>query len=317
MRLRSFTGRTMTEAMGLVRQELGAEAIIVETREDEDGSMRVTAALDADLALPALVQDGAIDALSVALTAHGVAPDLAERIVTAALPFDGETPLVALSSALATLYPFKPVAGNETRRYLLAGPPGAGKTMTAARLAARTVLAGGRVRLISADAARAGASGQLSAFATILGVPLQCAADQAALARLTGAADPAELLLIDTAGVNPLSDEDCAELKSLIAAGAAEPLLVLPAGGDTVDMVEMARTFARLGCTRLVVTRLDAARRFGSVIAAADAERLPFAEAGLSPAVADGLSAFNPVLLARLLLHEPARAAKPLLEMTR
>src|ERR1700722_5319075 len=108
MRLRSFTGRTMTEAMGLVRQQLGAEAIILETREDDDGSMRVTAALDADFALPALIQDGAIDALSVALTAHGVAPDLAERIVTAALPFDGETPLVGLSSALATLYPFKP-----------------------------------------------------------------------------------------------------------------------------------------------------------------------------------------------------------------
>ena len=36
MRLRSFTGRTMNEAMGLVRQHLGSDAIIVSTEEDED-----------------------------------------------------------------------------------------------------------------------------------------------------------------------------------------------------------------------------------------------------------------------------------------
>ena len=50
MRLRSFSGRTMNEAMSLVRQHLGADAIIVSTQEDEDGLMSVTAALEADLA---------------------------------------------------------------------------------------------------------------------------------------------------------------------------------------------------------------------------------------------------------------------------
>jgi flagellar biosynthesis protein FlhF len=317
MRLRSFTGRTMSEAMGCVRQQLGPEAIIVSTAEDDDGVMRVTAALDTDLALPmaSAAADGAIDVLGAALAAHGVAPDLAERIVTTALPFDAETPLVALSSALASLYPFKPVAAEDKpRRILLCGPPGAGKTMTAAKLAARAVIAGGKVRLVSADAARAGASGQLAAFATILGVPLHCAADSAALERASRAADPAELLLIDTAGINPYSDEDRGELDRLIAAGVAEPVLVLPAGGDTVDTVEMARVFAEHGCSRLVVTRLDVARRLGSIVAAAEATRLAFAEAGLSPAVADGLTSFNPVLLARLLLQETARARRPLRE---
>jgi flagellar biosynthesis protein FlhF len=320
MRLRSFTGRTMSEAMGLVRQHLGPEAIIVSTQEDEDGVMRVTAALDADLAVraPSPCADGAIDTLGAALATHGVAPDLAERIVTAALPFDGEEPLVALSSALATLYPFKPVGEAEGRRkFLLAGPPGAGKTATAAKLAARAVLGGGRVRLISADAARAGAADQLAAFAKILGVPLQCAADARALERASQGADSAELLLIDTAGINPYSAADRRELEALIAASAAEPLLVLPGGGDVVDTIEMARIFTEHGCARIAVTRLDVARRLGSIVAAADATRLAFAEAGLSPAIADGLSPFNPVLLARLLLQEAARTRRPLHEKTR
>ncbi len=50
MRLRSFTGKTMSDALAHVRQHLGDDAVIVATQEDEDGSMRVTAALDEDAA---------------------------------------------------------------------------------------------------------------------------------------------------------------------------------------------------------------------------------------------------------------------------
>ncbi len=78
MRLRSFTGRTMSEAMGLVRQHLGPDAIIVSTQEDERRRMRVTAALDAaDIPVRIAAPDsGVIDALEMALSAHGLAPEL-------------------------------------------------------------------------------------------------------------------------------------------------------------------------------------------------------------------------------------------------
>ncbi len=73
----------------------------------------------------------------------------------------------------------------------------------------------------------------------------------------------------------------------------------------------MARIFAADGCARLVVTRLDLSRRLGSVVAVVDELRLPLAEAGVSPAIADGLSSFNPVLLARLLLSAEVRSRRP------
>jgi flagellar biosynthesis protein FlhF len=317
MRLRSFTGRTMSEAMAQVRQQLGPDAIIVSTQEDEDGGTRVTAALDSpDAPLRASTpESGAIDALGMPLAMHGLAPELIEKILAAALPYDSEEPLVALSSALATLYGFKPVEAGS--RILLAGPPGAGKTVTAAKLAARTVLAGGRVRLVNGDTSRAGAADQLASFAKILAVPLHNAATPQELRKVVQMADPAELVLIDTAGINPYSTGERAELGTLIDAAGAEPILVTPAGGDAVDTMELARIFRDEGCTRLAVTRLDIARRLGSIVATADALRLGFAEAGLSNAIADGLSPFNPVLLARLLLAAAARSRWPSLEKTR
>lgn len=319
MRLRSFTGRTMNEAMGLVREHLGPDAIIVSTQEAEEGSVCVTAALDSDAPDDVeLHPPGAIDALGVALAAHGVSPELTEKILTAALPFDMQEPLVALSSALATLYPFKPIAAEPQRSvFLLAGPPGAGKTVTAAKLAARTVLAGKRIRLISADAAKAGAADQLAAFARILKVPLQQAKNARDLGLLAASFDPAEITVIDTAGINPYGGDDRRELAALIEASGAEPLFVLPAGGDAVDTVEMARVFRDFGCSRLVVTRLDMVRRLGSVIATVDALRFTLAEAGMSSAIADGLSSFNPVLLARVLLTTAVRVRRPSLEKTR
>lgn len=309
MRLKTFIGRTMSEAMAMAREHLGPDAIIVSTQEDGDGVMRVTAAIDQRDPFP-IAPAAAIDALDLmgdALTGHGLSPALVEKILAAALPYEADEPATALSGALDALYGFAPVTVDEHRRVLLlAGPPGAGKTVSIAKLAARAVMAGEQVRLITADATRAGGIEQLEAFARILKLRLQTADSAHRLGALAASAAPGELMLIDTAGINPYNAGDRRELATLIAASEAEPILVLPAGGDTVDTVEIARIFRDLGCSRLIVTRLDLARRLGSVVAVADELRLSFAEAGVAPAIADGLTPFNPAVLARLLLPQPA-----------
>ncbi len=309
MRLRTFTGRTTMEAIGLVRTHLGPTAIIVSTQEDGNGGARVTAALDDDRHPAAPMPE--LDArfakiIDDALTFHGVAPELSDTILAASQPQSDENALAALTGAMQSLYRFEPLTQQPTPALMLVGPPGGGKTVTAAKLAARAVMNGERVRLVTTDLVRAGGVAQLEAFAKILGTPFQPAESPDALAEALESADPAERIIIDSSGVNPFSSGDRAELAALLGACDAEPVLVYAAGGDTADTTAMAQSFAELGCTRIAVTRLDTVRRLGSVIAVAHALSLGLAEAGIAPDIADGLIPFTPKLLARLLLPKGA-----------
>src|SRR5579883_1980686 len=194
MRLRTFTAGTMTEAMAQVREKLGPEAIIVSTEEDADGGMRVIAAIDP--AEPPIEATGDPDVID-ALAAHGLAPPLIEKILCSALPFDSTDPLLALSGTLASLFTFAAIEEPQPRPLLFVGPPGAGKTMSIAKLATRAVLGGMPVRLVTADTVRAGGIEQLEAFAKALKLPLHRAASAQRLAPIAASARPEELMLID------------------------------------------------------------------------------------------------------------------------
>ncbi|HYC13841.1 MAG TPA: AAA family ATPase [Stellaceae bacterium] len=307
MHLRNYTAPTIQEAMALVRQELGPDAIIISTDDDPEDGARVTAALER--AEPDIDETYATadvtDILSEALAAGGVPVPLAEKLLMASLTFDTEDEISALSGALAATFSFAPVPEQgRTRPLLMVGPPGAGKTMTVAKLAARAVIARRPVRVIAADTVRAGAIEQIAAVARILGISLTTAESGGRLALAVASAAPEELVLIDGFGINPYNAADRRELAALIAAAGAEPMLVLAAGGDALDTVEIARIFRDLGCSRMTATRLDLTSRLGSLLAAADAAKLAFAEAGTAPEIADGLLPLDPLLLARRLLTQ-------------
>jgi flagellar biosynthesis protein FlhF len=310
MRLRNFTAPSMQEAMALVREALGPDAIIVST-DNEPGGVRVAAALDeAEPKAPRIADTDVTDELSEALAANGVPGPLAEKLLMASLSFEADDVLVALSGALAAVYSFAPIPGGRTRPLMLVGPPGAGKTMGVAKLAARAVMAKRPVDIVTSDTVRAGAIEQLAAVARILGVELKTAETAGRLATIARDAEPDTLVLIDSSGVNPYNAADRRELSAMVVAAGAEPILVLPAGGDAHDAIDIARIFRDLGCSRMAVTRLDLTHRLGSVLAAADAARLGFAEAGVAPEIADGMIPFNPVVLARRLIAQTTLSPK-------
>ncbi len=320
MRLRTFTGATLQEAIRQVRAELGPDAVILETRRIGRRSHEVRAGLDApETAAPAAdAANDTLDRIATALAFHGVPARLADRLAAAAGELASADPVLALAGALDSLFAFEPVATAGARPLALVGAPGAGKTSSLARLATRARLAGQAVGAITCDLVRAGAEAQLAVYTRRLEIPAFRAADGDGLARALTALPNDAFRLIDTTGANPREPRDLQQLARILGQCDAEPILVLPAGGDTLEMADQATGFAGLGCRRIVATKLDLVLRLGGLLAAADAGRLAFAEFGCSPEIGAGLMPVNPVSLARLLLGKsPATAATPAPAATR
>ena len=284
MRLKLFRAPTVAAAMAQVRAELGADALILATRRVGSG-VEITAALEpAAAAAPAPAPDPArMDRLRW----HGVPSALANQLATGPLE-------AALAATLRfSAFDFGPACPP----LLFAGPPGAGKTLTVARLATRLVLAGQAPMVISADGDRAGAAEQLAAFTRLLGLMLVAAPDALTLSRAMTRRPPGLPVLIDAPGIDPFSPGAQATVASLAATAGATIALVIPAGLDPAEAADMAAAFKAAGATALVTTRLDVARRLGGVLAAATAG-LSMAEAGIGPGAADGLVPLTPALLA-------------------
>ena len=163
--------------------------------------------------------------------------------------------------------------------------------------------------VVTTDARRAGATEQLAAFTRLLGLSLHDCGDRAALSAALAERTPGTPVLVDTAGVDCFASRDLADLAGLAASLAAEPVAVLPAGGDPEETREMAQALAGIGARRLVATRTDLARRLGGVLAAAHV--LALGELGVGPGAADGLAAATPGLLARRLIGPHPALATP------
>jgi flagellar biosynthesis protein FlhF len=311
MRLKTFTGVTMAETMEQVREELGPEAIIVSTFNRRRGrGVEITAAveqsedeaaLEAEIGAP----EGS-DVVSQALAGHGVPTALASRLGRVARSMEVTEPTLALAGALDAGFSFAPLPKASERAIMLIGPPGVGKTVTIAKLAARSVMAGQNVEVATTDTIRAGGVEQLEAFTRLLERPLRRAETADELKNFMADYQAADLALIDSPGTNPFSPAELNDLKRFIDKRRIEPVLVLAAGGDALEAAEMAAAFQPLGVQRLVVTRLDIARRYGCILTAADAAQLTLSEVSLTPYVAQGLNTVNPVSLARLFMGAPS-----------
>jgi flagellar biosynthesis protein FlhF len=268
----------MADAMATLRAELGEEAVILGTRRIA-GGVEVTAAQDGGDEPLVIAPDAAqASVIPAVLRRHNIPAALAHRLAGA-----------PLETALAREFRFAPLP-IEPGPLLLAGPPGAGKTTSCAKLATRLVLAGTPPLLISADGRRAGAAEQLAAFARVLDLPIAIAATPGALVKALARRAPGQPALVDLPGCDPFDDAGARRHAALVEAARGNAVLVLPAGLDAEEAGETARAFHLLGCRHLLPTRLDAARRLGGVLAAAAAADLLLTEAGTGMDIGAGLT---------------------------
>lgn len=330
----------MTEAMRMVRESLGEDAIIVDTHEENGGRLvHVTAAVEQDRldslsGSPAFEvgrgdsarhgqvsrdwlqyddeeeQSAVVETITDTLLHHGVPEDITDRIVSCATVMALEQPHIALIAALEHVFSFRPLssaapvsAGGVARRpVLLVGPPGAGKTLAAAKIAARGALAGQDLSVMTMDTVRAGGVEQLSAFTTLLNIPLVRVRNPGELSGALIKAHDSSQIVVDTAGVNPFSAQDLRRLEDVIGSVPCDPVLVLPAGVDAEESGDIARLFASIGVRRLLPSRLDVARRLGGLLQAAYQGGMAFTEASCAPQVAEGLVTLGPEVLCGFLM---------------
>ena len=319
MRLKSYIAPSMAEAMALIREELGDDAIIVSTQRAAGGKgVRITAALepgDRDDEIDDLLREAertpVADVVKDALVDHNLPPRLVEQLTHAARGCGLDDPQAACAAALESNFVFAPLPDHGAPRpFLLVGPPGNGKSMTVAKLAARSTMKGRRVGVISADNVRAGANSQLSAFTSILKIDLISARGPETLQRaINNCLGQYDIVFVDSPGLNPFKQGDLDYLAAMVEAANVEPILVLAAGGDPVEAGEIGEAFGGVGATRLLATRLDTTRRLGSILAAAEAAPLMLCDVSASARVVNGVTPISAAVMARMIMPAaPPRA---------
>jgi flagellar biosynthesis protein FlhF len=194
---------------------------------------------------------------------------------------------------------------------MLIGPPGVGKTMTAAKMATEAVLAHNNVSVITSDTYKAGGVEQLQSFTDILSIKLQRADTPAELREAIDNVPDDHVIIVDTAGINPYDTAELQQLGKLIACSRRlEPLLVTNAGMDVNEAADIATNFSYLGTSKLAVTKIDATRRLGGVLTAAHAGNLAFSHFSRHAGAAEGLEAVRPAKLAAMMLYFPNNMSK-------
>ncbi len=181
-------------------------------------------------------------------------------------------------------------------RYALAGPTGAGKTTTLAKLAARGVALHGasQVVLVAADTYRIGATAQLSAYASLLGVSLLEVQDTAELAKLLPTLNDTKLVLIDTAGSAP-ADPRVRDLHVLDTLGV-QRIAVISASQQGAA-IEQAMCVYSTGSVACILTKLDETPQPGAALDSLIRHRVPLAHVSSGQRVPEDLHVPNAAYL--------------------
>ena len=249
----------------MIRDTLGEEAIIVATGEDRtNGNVRVTAAIEPAFEIGeedvadthSWLQydeendnDAVAEELTEIMLRHCVPEDVMDYLVSTATVMGFDDIRIALVTTLEQLFSYRPLPIKPfDKPIMMIGPPGSGKTLATAKLAARGTMDDMDIGVISTDTLRAGGIEQLKAFTDLLKIDLQKAKDVRDLGPLIkDLSAKHDQVIIDTPGLNPFDTEEVKVLARLINAGDIRPVMVLPAGTDADEAGEMARVFATIG----------------------------------------------------------------------
>jgi flagellar biosynthesis protein FlhF len=328
MKLKSYFSTSVEAAVEQARKELGDEALLVHARPTTPES-RYLGAYEVVFGLGPIPQPAAPAATPPHLS-HELA-DLRRQVDRLTRSFEAPSPQgseldtalaekIARGTPLTELFSTDPHLGrwgNSHSVAALVGPPGAGKTTTLIKLAARYGIAARRpVQILSADVQRIAAADQLRSMCLLLGIGCEVAETPVALAQLLDEYRGKSLVLIDTPGFAAREMDDAADLADLLASRSEiDTHLVLPASLKPSDLRRTAQRFEMFQPSKLLFTRLDETSRFGALVSESARRQWPISFLTSGQQIPDDLEEATTERLTTLVLGEESQPAPALQRM--
>jgi flagellar biosynthesis protein FlhF len=339
MKMKRISAVTVKDAMALARRELGDDAVLIDSKKDPSGGgVIVTFAIDkadeplfddpitdAEMVVPFTpamhkptiakveLDHPAHEIIHQALAYHSVPPTLNDRLMDhvhrVALKPDSLINVAenALAQALTANVRFNSIGTAAkkppTRAIMLVGQHGAGKTSTIAKMATELTLHKQPVHLITTDTERLGGAESLELLAKLLKCDFTISDSRMHLKTLVASLQGKAWVLIDSSGANIYEFSQLKMLGEFASLQGIEPILTCAAGMDSAEAVEMASVFNFINIERMIVTRIDAVRRLGSVFSALTTGGYALANYTNSALPTDTCQPLSAATLARLMLR--------------
>jgi len=287
MKVKKFIAPNMPEAMKMIRNELGKDAVILNSKVVQKGgifgfftkkNIEVIAAVDPQPIPKKQPVPGPLNDINQFLSDQEIELQLRKEIMSFLLEkwyvnkgeadFEkickwGKEYLVNSMSSLSF------GAIDFSKKYInVVGPTGVGKTTTLAKIAAQAVLKyEKKVAFITTDTYRIAAIDQLKTYAKILNVPMEVTYTLDDFAKAKEKFSDFDLILIDTAGRNFRNKQYVEDLKSIIGFDDdLETILVLALTSKFSDMLDIFEQFTSIKIDKFIFTKVDETSKYGTIL---------------------------------------------------
>lgn len=251
----------------------------------------------------------------IELTATGIAPEVARRLVQNIIPDyksgsvkASEIARTALLRGLSAQVKFDadPLKKDSPAILAVIGSTGVGKTTTIAKLAARVALhENRRVELITLDTYRIAAVEQLKTYAEIIGANCHVVRSTLELDACLRRLPEDATVLIDTTGRSPHDLADQYELCDYLQRRAEiRKCLALQATTNALDAIAAIRKFQMYGADCLAITKMDETTRPGAMLELAAEGALPLVYFGTGQRVPEDIQVATQETFANRILGE-------------